>query len=381
MAKSRKKMKKKQRRKRTITNRGKGSKSLSIKKKSPKIISKSIKSLPTNLDSLELLETHSFSPSVNKKLSQLISESPNTSLYNCEDKAEIQIENEEEDIECVKWDSDSAKKAMLKNIKSKNIDFQLIIAPKQIDSNCWFNCFFMVFFISDKGRKFFRYLRESMVKGVLPSKKKIPQNLRKSFFMLNRFIDASLLGYTDTNLFAETMDTNDLIKSISQELKKKWSRYRIHEDGGNPITYYKRITEYLNDDEIKLMEIKNRMPVSEDIKRFKKKTNNIPEIIITQLDDDKKVEKSKIIKLGRYKYKLDSVILRNVLRMHFSAYITLNNKLYAFDGSSYSKLIKYNWKSDLNKDVNFILEEGGDESKPIFNFKNGFQILFYYRIK
>jgi len=117
------------------------------------------------------------------------------------------------------------------------------------------------------------------------------------------------------------------------------------------------------------------------IKRFKKKTNNIPEIIITELNDNIGVEKSKILKLGQYKYKLDSVILRNVFATHFSAYITLNNKLYGFDGSSYSKLIKYNWKSDLNKDVNFILEKKDDNTEPVFNFKNGFQFLFYYRIK
>ena len=379
MTKSQKK-KKKQIRKRTLTNRGKSNKTLSLKR-SFKIIPTHAKSLPTNLDSLELLKTNSFSPSVNKNLSQLISESPNASIYNCENDEEIQIENKEEDIECVKWDSNKAKEAMLKNIKSKRISFELIIAPKQINSNCWFNCFFMVFFISDKGRKFFRYLRESMIKGILPSKKKIPKNLQKSFFMLNRFIDASLFGYNDSKLFAETMDTNKLIKNISKELKKKWSRYRIYEDSNNPITYYKRITEYLNDNEIKLFEIKNRMPASDDIKRFKKKTNNIPEIIITELNDNIGVEKSKILKLGQYKYKLDSVILRNVFATHFSAYITLNNKLYGFDGSSYSKLIKYNWKSDLNKDVNFILEKKDDNTEPVFNFKNGFQFLFYYRIK
>ena len=63
---------------------------------------------------------------------------------------------------CAEWNSDEAKLAMLKNIRSKKIDISYIVGPKQVASNCWFNCFFMVFFISDKGRKFFRYLRESM---------------------------------------------------------------------------------------------------------------------------------------------------------------------------------------------------------------------------
>ena len=61
---------------------------------------------------------------------------------------------------------------MLKNlnVKAKKINYDLILAPKQALSNCWFNVFFMTFFISDKGRKFFRYLRKSMITGILPNK-------------------------------------------------------------------------------------------------------------------------------------------------------------------------------------------------------------------
>ena len=331
-----------------------------------------------------LKDKKSYSPLIRERVRILNPKTPAINIFNVQEcgKYDIPLTLKNGKYKCLKWDSKEAQKVMLNNLYNKNkINDSKVIAPKQVESSCWFNSFFMVFFISDKGRKFFRYLRESMIKGILPSKKKIPKNLQKSFFMLNRFIDASLFGYNDSKLFAETMDTNKLIKNISKELKKKWSRYRIYEDSNNPITYYKRITEYLNDNEIKLFEIKNRMPASDDIKRFKKKTNNIPEIIITELNDNIGVEKSKILKLGQYKYKLDSVILRNVFATHFSAYITLNNKLYGFDGSSYSKLIKYNWKSDLNKDVNFILEKKDDTTEPVFNFKNGFQFLFYYRIK
>ena len=42
----------------------------------------------------------------------------------------------------------------------------VVVAPKQLRSNCWFNVFFMVFFISDKGRSFFRHLRQTMITGV-----------------------------------------------------------------------------------------------------------------------------------------------------------------------------------------------------------------------
>ena len=37
-----------------------------------------------------------------------------------------------------------------------------IVAPKQAQSNCWFNSLWY-FSISDKGRKFTRYLRQIMI--------------------------------------------------------------------------------------------------------------------------------------------------------------------------------------------------------------------------
>ena len=72
------------------------------------------------------------------------------------------------------------KKFLLNNLKtSKNINCGDIIPPKQVLSNCWFNTFFVTFFISDKGRKFFRYLRKSMITGILPNKEPIDKNMKQ----------------------------------------------------------------------------------------------------------------------------------------------------------------------------------------------------------
>ena len=49
---------------------------------------------------------------------------------------------------------------MLKLLLKKNVNAENIIGPKQIKSNCWFNTFLMVFFVSDKGRKFHRFLEK-----------------------------------------------------------------------------------------------------------------------------------------------------------------------------------------------------------------------------
>ena len=60
-------------------------------------------------------------------------------------------------MECVDWESEAAQAAMLRNLKRKHIDFDKVIAPAQIEENCWFNCYFMCFFISLSNET--RYLR------------------------------------------------------------------------------------------------------------------------------------------------------------------------------------------------------------------------------
>ena len=105
------------------------------------------------------LISKSYSPSVNELLTNLQSLSPNPTAFACENNQQIRI-NKGSKMECVDWESEAAQTAMLRNLKRKHINFDKVIAPAQIEENCWFNCYFMCFFISDKGRKFFRYLRQ-----------------------------------------------------------------------------------------------------------------------------------------------------------------------------------------------------------------------------
>ena len=78
----------------------------------------------------------------------------------------------------------------------------------------------------------------------------------------------------------------------------------------------------------------------------------------------------------KYSYKLDAAVLRNTSKIHFSAYITINGIDYGFDGESYSRLEKFNWKSKLNKNTQWRFAE---QYETYFNFTKGYQILIYYR--
>ena len=90
----------------------------------------------------------------------------------------------------------------------------------------------------------------------------------------------------------------------------------------------------------------------------------------------------------KYKYKLDSIILTNKdhynpnANSHFVSVITINKKPYKFDGSSYSKLTKFNWKKILNKNNVFTFVENPKyyPEKYTLSTKYGYKILFYYKI-
>ena len=78
-----------------------------------------------------------------------------------------------------------------------------------------------MFFIGDLARKYTRHLRQSMITGSLITKnrdkfatKKLPKPVHKQFWLLNKFITASLLGRKNPSIYASLIDTNDVVKGI-----------------------------------------------------------------------------------------------------------------------------------------------------------------------
>jgi len=126
------------------------------------------------------------------------------------------------------------------------------------------------------------------------------------------------------------------------------------------------------------MEINNKIPNKQSISAFNKRKNKYPDIItVTLTEPNANLKKNIIITAGKKKYRLDSVVLRDNMRNHFSCFVTLINKGHCFDGMSFSPINKCDWKTLLNKDEDF----NHDLLTITFNFTKGFQTLFYYRIK
>ena len=201
-----------------------------------------VKKTPKQQKHVAMTRLRSYSPSVNKLISRKNVDQLKLTGFGCREN-EIKIGGGE----CLGWKNKKTEEILLNNLKSKKpINAKDVLGPNQNRSNCWFNSFFVMFFISDKGRKFMKNFRRAMITGnITPNgKKKIPQKLRYPFWLLNKMVEASLIGRKDPYTYASLMDTNDVIKKIYKNLKspnEKKGFYRKPGQAGNPVEMIEKI--------------------------------------------------------------------------------------------------------------------------------------------
>ena len=353
-------------------------------------------------------DPHSFSPNVNKVITSLKSISPHreVGLNICDDN-KIYIESGKKG-KCYGLKSKIAQTHMLDNLLSKKpINCSSIIAPKQYLPNCWFNAFFMVFFISDKGRKYFRYLRMAMITGKLPNNQTVNAKLRTPLLLLNKYIESSLIGWdsqakkiSSLEKIAGLMDTNEVIRKVARALGQERVKYNIKtiKKASNPVTFYLGLITYLNSNPLSFIKIRinqatSKKKITSDLKNTIKNhpasdhrgpPGPLDFFIIDRFNDMYPLNSweikntIEIVDNGeKYTYQLDSAVLRDTKEKHFSAYITCNKKQFAFDGESFARLTPFKWKTKLNKDTQWRFAE---QYETYFNFQKGYVMLFYYRV-
>ena len=378
-----------------------------ISKKSSKKVSKKISGKKSN----KLFKIKSYSPSINKKLVSL----KNTvafDLFGCKSRSleeslltvNIGTLNKPK---CIPYNNKLAVKNLLKNLKaSVNLDCSKVVPPKQLNSNCWFNTMFMVFFVSDKGRKFFRFFRQLMIEGKQINGKAIPRNLAMAFFMFNMAIEASYNLTEHTKTIAYNFDSNLLIKNIYNSINNSTihpnRNIRNVGESGNPLDYYLSIMHYLDNSSIKLkiIEFSNDVIERNIIQKYGKQSasntvineillnilmsDKLPHILVLEYSDNNSnniadKEKQLIIntKSGKIQYKLDSIIIRDTSQQHFCALLTCNGIEMSFDGASYSRMTPFKWKDKINQNKDWTFKADYDLK---WNFRNGYHMAFYYRI-
>ena len=164
----------------------------------------------------------------------------------------------------------------------------------------------------------------------------------------------------------------------------------------NPLKEYKGIISYLGNNTVPFENI----DVGYDVKNLQEITSNYnlkPDVEIIMLEiyndsngpgdsgkDGIEWERKTLLEFndGR-KYALDSAIVRDTENKHFCCVMTYDKKECGFDGVSFRRLSPFSWKQYLNKNEEWTFEGSNwtDANGSIkWNFKNGYQILFYYRI-
>ena len=361
-----------------------------------------------NLQGLEIVFEHSvkkdltkkksYTPSINKKLVSIKSVK-NHPLFTCDSlsplektvstgKLRVQVPHNGS-LVCTNIYSSLAKDIFLQELKNNKIYCKSLIPPIQYHTNCWFNTFFMCVFISDKGRKFFRFLRQAMIEGKLINGNPIqPQSLKNALILFNAAIEAVQNKNNHLSNSSLALNTNSIIHNIYKAIPKTYheGHYGIKDvdEYGNPLAFYTDLIDFIDAKSSGIPSMKILSGSSEVSSFLSGSDNESSDIVIVQLYNSEytpsyaqsnRFKKGTIIKHENNEYKLDSAVIRDNSHTHFACAITCNGRQMLYDGAAFNPLISRKWKNMLNRNSNFKLPG----SKNQWNFKKGYQILFYYR--
>lgn len=337
----------------------------------------------------------SYAPSINKRLVTLKTIRKRDVIKDCNKKRAFQLKEPIQfkvENKCVPYYSEEAQNYLLDNLRAnKHIQPKKIITPVQSLGNCWFNTMFVGMFVSDKGRKFFHFFRQLMIQGKQVDGTTIPTDIWMAFSLLNFSIESCLTG----TKYAYSMNTNNIIKKIYLSVPDEYKKsYVVDVDiASNPLNYYRCITEYLQLDSLKSL----TYPLYSDnwLETLKQKVVEPPHYIVLEVYDSSQDEtpvagysgsvnsRLKKFTIGEYEYVLDSCIIRDMEQQHFIALITCEGKEYGYDGASFSRLVPFKWKDKLNSHAKWTFKGIYDKKygSLYWSFRQGYQMLYYYRTK
>lgn len=337
------------------------------------------------------LKKGSYSPTINNNLVTLKSIEREDLLdcniekaFNMKEPLQIGLPNTGK---CAYYYTPEAKRFLLRNLAAnKHISANKVVPPIQSQSNCWFNAMFVTFFVSDKGRKFFHFLRQLMIEGKQKDGSVIPNHLQDAFALLNFGVDTCLTG----NEFAYTFNTNNIIhllyKSIPNTYKQKYPYIVDVDESGNPLLYYISIINYLNNSSIQMLFIRDANSKWKDVvTESVVKMSHLPHIIVFEIYDEMASEFNKkpvsfLVKDA--KYEIDSAVIRDTTKQHFCSTITCEGIEMGYDGASFHRLGNLQWKHMMNTSVDWEFEGTKDyDGTPLkWNFMKSYQLLMYYRV-
>ena len=114
-----------------------------------------------------------------------------------------------------------------------------------------------------------------------------------------------------------------------------------------------------------------------------KMVGKLPDVIVLEFfnDNEPTTNKQSSFVLNGAKYSLDSCIIRDTKKNHFSSLLTCEKKEMAYDGMSFHRLTYMDWKDKINTDFKWQFKGSEDGGKLLtWNFAKGYYMLIYYRV-
>jgi hypothetical protein len=332
----------------------------------------------------------SYQPSINKNLITLKTIASNTihtsecnstelfDTYNKLSSLKLYIKGK-----CHEFNKAIVKKFMLSNLSAnKHINVKKLITPKQYDANCWFNVMFVTFFISDKGRIFFHFLRQLMIEGVQQNGKPLSFKLWNIFSLLNLYIELCKQGLP----VARKINTNKIILNLYRLIHPEHKIYNKGE-AGNPLVYYDTIISYLQNTDINILRIPlyNNWDLSNYLLQNNISHTNRPPphiIIIEYTPTTYLINRQTRLELLGVTYELDAACIIDIEREHFSSCLHIEGVEYMYDGMSQNRLFKRQWKHLLNSTDTWSFDGSTNWDKTLkkWSFLDSYHSLHYYRI-
>ena len=364
-------------------------------------LSKEIEDETTNKLLKMIDPASSYSPSINKEL-VLLESVQRKDVHNCnnsrafllEEPLQIGIPGYIYGKNCHNYDSPESKKFLLQNLAAnKHVNPSKIVPPIQSLANCWFNTMFVTLFVSDKGRKFFHFFRQLMIEGKQSNGQAIVEDkLKNGFALLNYAIDACLTG----SKYAYTLNTNAVIHQIYDavppEYKSGLPYIKDINEAGNPVRYYMSLVNYLNNKSLQMIYVHNANSRWKDqVVEQARKLDHLPHVIVIEIfsdNSDIKMKEGRVknkaisFDLNGHTYALDSAVIRDTSKKHFCSTLTCEKKEMAYDGMSFHRLVRLDWKMHINSDFKwqFLGSTDNNRKNLTWNFVNGYQLLVYYRV-
>lgn len=338
------------------------------------------------------------------------------SVFRNKDIGDIEIRIGDPKVKkCSPLKSKTVTDHMLSSLRNpRPLDINKVMFPIQIDSNCWFNTWFVAIFISDKGKKFTRFLREKMITGRLA--KKYGPHMKHTMKLLNLCVECSYnRGNYDTRY---VINTNSIIRHLADSSTTEYRLGRISPEmlrgiyvqgeAGNPADYYRNLLYHLTSVDDKFL--MHALEYEDDIVSYGKRVNGLikaDEIIVghtipdmlnirTHSPNPERFRDIPVVVTGVYhfgetirvvdrsgkriNYELDSIIIRDIDKNHFIILFVCNKTAYVYDGELATPVMKYNWKKEMLRDGKKLTIKYDGKTNLTYKIDKSLCEYFYYRV-